>query len=156
MMKDFKEKLIETKTLANGVKISLFDFCRPVAGDRWYIKILCRLELPVPVAEMAGSGLDAAGQAAFRDHYKDLLVHEFARERHFVDEKAKEEAVDFLISQINDNSLGYIANPLFAEKLFLQKVEEFAKELDRRRQMEEAADEKEADEPADFSACFQD
>lgn len=156
MMKDFKEKLIETKTLANGVKISLFDFCRPVAGDRWYIKILCRLELPVAVAELAESGLDAAGQAAFCDHYKDLLVHEFARERHFVDEKAKEEAVDFLISQINDNSLGYIANPLFADKLLQQKVAEFAQELERRRQMEEAADDKEVDEPADFSACFQD
>ncbi len=155
-MKDYTEKLIETKTLENGVTLSLFDFCRQVAGDRWYVKILCRMELAVPAEKLAESGLDAAGQAAFSDHYKDILVHEFAKERNFIDENVKDEVVRAIISQINENSLSYVANPVFADNLFRQKVDEFMQEQAIRAQMGLVHDEGEDDEPADFSACFQD
>src|SRR6056297_2221855 len=105
MMKDNNEKLIETKTMSNGIKVSLFDFCKPVAADRWYVKIVCRIELGVSPEDLSASGLDIAGQVAFNDKYNGVLVHEFSKERHFVDENVKDEAVNTLISQIHDNSL---------------------------------------------------
>lgn len=156
-MEDYSEKLIEAKTLANGVKISLFDFCKPMATDRWYVKILCRLELAVSADMLVGSGLDSAGQAAFNDRYAGVLVHEFAKERNFVDEKVKDEVVAAIITQLNENSLSYVANPVFADNLFRQKVEQFAQELQVRNGMASVPDELQDDDgPADFSSCFQD
>ncbi len=155
-MKDYTEKLIETKTLDNGVKVSLFDFCKPIAADRWYVKILCRIELALPADKIAGSGLDGAGQAAFNDHCNGVLVHEFIKERNFVDENVKDEVVGAIISQINENSLSYVANPVFADNLFRQKVDEFVQEQAIRVQMGLVPDEEEGDEPADFSSCFKD
>lgn len=157
MMKDYTEKLIETKTLENGVKVSLFDFCKPIAADRWYVKILCRVELAVPEEMLAGSSLDSAGQAAFNEHYNGVLVHEFAKERNFVDENVKDEVVEAIVAQVNDNSLSYVANPVFAANLFKQKVEDFIQEQHVRAQMGLAHDDEEdEDGPADFSSCFQD
>jgi hypothetical protein len=156
MMKDYTEKLIETKTLENGVKVSLFDFCKPIAADRWYVKILCRIELAVPEEKLGGSGLDSAGQTAFAEHYKGVLIHEFAKERNFVDENDRDEVVAAIVAQVNDNSLSYVANPVFAENLFRQKVEEFIQEQHVRAQMGVDHAEEEDDGPADFSSCFQD
>ncbi len=155
-MKDYTEKLIETKTLENGVKLSLFDLCKPIAADRWYVKILCRMELAVPEEKLSGSPLDEEGQGDFVEHYNGILVHEFAKERNFVDENVKDEVVSAIISQIHDNSLGYVANPVFAANLFQQKVDQFIQERDIRKEMGVDHDEEEDDDPADFSACFRD
>ncbi|MEN8256466.1 MAG: hypothetical protein ABFS09_01240 [Thermodesulfobacteriota bacterium] len=155
-MKDYNEKLIETKTLENGVKVSLFDFCKPVAADRWYVKILCRIELDIPPEKLAASGLDEAGQLAFNERFAGVLVHEFAKERHFIDDNVKDEAVRAIIAQIHENSLGYVANPVFAANLFQQKVDEFIQELDVRQQLDIKQEENDDDGPADFSSCFQD
>lgn len=155
-MKDYTEKLMETKTLANGVKLSFFDFCKPMAADRWYIKIICRLELAIPHDKLAGSVLDKEGQAAFFDHYEGVLVHEFSKERNFVDVRDKDNVVSAIISQVNDNSLGYVANPVFAENLFNKKVDAFIQEQSILARMAEGQGDEEAEEPADFSACFKD
>ncbi len=156
MMKDNNEKLLETKTMSNGIKVSLFDFCKAVAGDRWYVKIVCRIELDVSNEDLSSLGLDNSGQAAFNDKYNGTLVHEFSKDRHFVDENVKDEAVNDLISQINDNSLNYVARPVFAENLIKQKVDELIQELEVRQQLGMNEQEEDDDGPADFSSCFQD
>jgi hypothetical protein len=158
MMKDNNEKLIEAKTLKNGVKVSLFDFCKPIAADRWYVKILCRIEVAVPEEKLAGSGLEVKEQKVFCKLCNNTLVHEFIKERNFIDEKEKDEVVAAIISQIQENSLGYMANQVFADNLFQQKVDEFMREQDVLRQMAmvKADFEDDDDGPADFSACFKD
>ena len=155
-MKDYNEKLIETKTLDNGVKVSLYDFCKPVAADRWYVKILCRIIVDLPVEKLTESDLDDDMKTAFKEHYNKGLVHEFIKERNFVDEQDKDDVVSGIISQVNENSLRYVANPVFAENLFRQKVEEFTQEQHVRQQLGLGQDEEDDDGPADFSSCFQD
>lgn len=156
MMKDKNEKLIEAKTLANGIKVSLFDHSKVMAADRWYIKILCRMELAVPMEKLALCGLDDAERRDFCERCHGVLVHEFTKERNFIDVRDKDDAVAAIISQIHENSLSYVVSPVFADNLFTQKVAEFVKEQEVRRQMALVAEEDDDDGPADFSACFKD
>jgi hypothetical protein len=115
------------------------------------------MELDVPEQWSAGSGFDQADQAAFSTHYNGVLVHEFTKERNFVDENVKDEVVSAIIGQIHDNSLAYVANPVFAANLLQQKVDQFIQEQNVRREMGMVHDDEEEDDgPADFSACFRD
>ncbi|MEN8136326.1 MAG: hypothetical protein ABFS18_12455 [Thermodesulfobacteriota bacterium] len=101
-------------------------------------------------------GVVDEGRVAFNDRFNGVLVHGFAKERHFVDEDVKDEAVASLITQLEDNSLKYVGNPVFAENLLRQKVEEFNQELQVRPQMGMEQAEDDDDGPADFPSCFQD
>ena len=98
-MKDYSDKLIQAKPLENGVTVSLFDLCKPVAADRWYLKIICRLELPVKEDKLVDFGIHGERRVSFDERFKGVLVHEFAKERHFVDEK------EIIVSKENDEKI---------------------------------------------------
>lgn len=156
-MKDYSEKLIESRTLDNGITVSIFDLGKQVATDRWYVKILCRLELPVADDRLGAAGLHGSELEAFRERFNGVLVHEFAKERHFVDDQVKDEVVAGIVGTLNKNSMDYVAHPVFADNLVQQKVEMVKQELKVRRELdmvEQDIDDTEG--PADFSACFRD
>ena len=155
-MKDYSEKLIETKALDNGVTVSLYDFCKPIAADRWYVKIVCRLELALSPQLLTTTELSDVDRELLLERAGGVLCHEFAKERNFVDENEKAAVVSGLIASMYENSLSYVANPVFAENLLRQKVEEFRKEMEVRRQMVVESPEEDDDGPADLSACFRD
>lgn len=156
-MKDYSEKLIESRTLDNGITVSIFDLGKQVAADRWYIKILCRLELPVADDRLSAAGLHGPELEAFRQRFNGVLVHEFAKERHFVDDRLKDEVIAELVATLNRNSMNYVANPVFADNLVQQKVEMVKQELKVRQGLDMVEHDMDDDEgPADFSACFRD
>lgn len=154
MMKDYSEKLIEAKTLANNITVSLFDLCKPVAADRWYVKILCRLELPPD--KLGDIDLEGDDLQAFFEEYRQGLFHEFAKERNFVDDKAKDDVVAEVLAHIKENALKYIENSVFSENLVRQKVDEFRQKCLVKRELGMDTHEEEEEGPADFSACFRD
>ena len=42
-----KEKLIKTMDLENGMQLNFYDASRKIAGDRWQISLVVRMEIPV-------------------------------------------------------------------------------------------------------------
>ncbi|MEJ2365096.1 MAG: hypothetical protein P8075_11955 [Deltaproteobacteria bacterium] len=115
------EKLIETLTLPNGLMLELWDKSRPMAGDRWLIALLAKVE--VPVLPEYFSALNNSDQA-YRDllaAYSDPLVFTQEKTRHFVDEKNTDDVLAELCQRFKDNLLSYLGNPRFAPLYVMKK-----------------------------------
>jgi len=113
--------LIETITLPNGLILELWDKSRPMAGDRWLISLLAKIE--VPVLPEYFSTLDN-GEQAYRDllaAYGDPLVFTQEKTRHFVDEKDTKNMLAELCQRFKDNLLSYLGNPRFASLYVMKK-----------------------------------
>jgi len=113
------KNLIETITLPNGLILELWDKSRPMAGDRWLISLLAKVE--VPVLPEYFSTLDN-GEQAYRDllaAYGDPLV--FIQNRHFVDEKDTKDVLAGICQRFKDNLLSYLGNPRFALLYVMKK-----------------------------------
>ena len=115
------KKLIETITLPNGLILELWDESRPMAGDRWLIALLARVE--VPVLPEYFSTLNNSEQA-YRDllaGYSDPLVFTQEKTRSFVDEKNIQSVLRELCQRFKDNLLSYLGNPRFASLYVMKK-----------------------------------
>jgi hypothetical protein len=116
-----EKTLIETITLPNGLTLELWDKSKPMAGDRWLISLLAKVE--VPVLPEYFSTLDN-GEQAYRDllaAYGDPLVFTQEKTRHFVDEKDTKDVLARLCQRFKDNLLSYLGNPRFASLFVMKK-----------------------------------
>ena len=115
------KNLIETITLPNGLLLELWDQSRPMAGDRWLISLLAKVEVPVLAEHF--STLDN-GEQACREllaAYGDPLVFTQEKTRHFVDEKDTKDVLAGLCQRFKDNLLSYLGNPRFASLYVMKK-----------------------------------
>lgn len=143
------------KTLANGVTIAYLDESKKVAGDRWLVKLRCRVSAPLQgwmVEAVSGSDL----QAAFcRQRLGAGLRHETVLERNFIDAGARERVLAEMIDGLEETLLGYLATEGFARQLYRKQLAEATEHF--RRQAVPPVPQAEVDDPpgpADFSACF--
>ena len=115
------KNLIETITLPNGLLLELWNQSRPMAGDRWLISLLAKVEVPVLPEHF--STLDN-GEQACRDllaAYGDPLVFTQEKTRHFVDENNIDHVLAELCQRFKDNLLSYLGNPRFAPLYVMKK-----------------------------------
>ena len=113
--------LIEKVTLPNGLTLELWDNSRLMAGDRWLVALMARVE--VPVLPEYFSTLDH-GEQAYRDlvdAHGDPLVFTQEKTRHFVDGNETKETITGLCQRFKDNLIGYLGNPKFAPQYVLKK-----------------------------------
>jgi hypothetical protein len=146
--------VIAEKILANGLKMSIIDHSRPVAADRWYVKVVCSFFIPVPPEACAGlvSG-DLELDRLTRERLGDYLEHQLVRERNFIDHTAKDELVGQLAEQLQELVCRYLENADFSARLVAAKYREFANLCAMERARDTTVQE-EGDEPSDFSHCF--
>lgn len=115
------ERLIEKVTLPNGLILELWDNSRLMAGDRWLVSLMAKVE--VPVLPEYFSTLDH-GEQAYQDlvdAHGDPLVFTQEKVRHFVDGSETKESITGLCQRFKDNLIGYLGNPKFAPQYVLKK-----------------------------------
>lgn len=115
------ERLIEKVTLPNGLILELWDNSRRMAGDRWLVSLMAKVE--VPVLPEYFSALDH-GEQAYRDLVDangDPLVFTQEKIRHFVDGSETQETITGFCQRFKDNLIGYLGNPKFAPQYVLKK-----------------------------------
>ena len=115
------EKLIEKITLPNGLILEIWDKSRRMAGDRWLVSLLAKVE--VTVLPEYFSTLDDGKQAYqdLVDTYGNSLVFTQEKERPFVDEREIQDVLTGLCQRIKDNLVAYLGNPKFASLYVLKK-----------------------------------
>lgn len=155
MMEILNDEILHT-SLANGLQVTVVDNSKRMAADRWYVKINCLAQAPLPAQKLATLTLESEQLAAFVEHTQGNLQYRFSKERNFVDEGVKAEVVEELMGQIHSTALPYLATDSFLANLFDKSVEDFVQEYQVRQEMGLDLEEEEDDGPADFSACFQD
>ena len=115
------EKLIEKITLPNGLILEIWDTSRLMAGDRWLVSLLAKVE--VTVLPEYFSPLDD-GEQAYQDlvaAHGNSLVFTQEKVRPFVDESEIQDVLTRLCQRIKDNLVAYLGNPKFASRYVLKK-----------------------------------
>lgn len=114
-------RLIEKVPLPNGLVLELWDQSRRLAGDRWLVSLLARIQIPLLPDYF--SHLDNGPQV-----YQDLLAAygerlDFTQEkaRHFVDAHETKDVLTGLCQRFKDNLLSYLGNPKFAALYAMKK-----------------------------------
>ena len=115
------ERLLEKITLPNGLILEIWDTSRLMAGDRWLVSLLAKVE--VTVLPEYFSPLDD-GEQAYQDlvaAHGNSLVFTQEKVRPFVDEKEIQDMLTRLCQRIKDNLIAYLGNPKFASRYVLKK-----------------------------------
>ena len=115
------EKLIEKITLPNGLLLEIWDKSRLMAGDRWLVSLLAKVE--VTVLPEYFSTLDD-GEQAYQDlvaAHGNSLVFTQEKVKFFVDERESKDVLTRLCQRIKDNMVAYLGNPKFASRYVLKK-----------------------------------
>ena len=148
---------IYKEELANGITVRVIDQSRQVAADRWYIKLVCTVSLPVDEGMITVRDDDAPELLAMvRRRLGSEAMQEFVQERNFVDEEEKDEVVAELLARTKGKIKGYLASAKFPASFLVHCCDEARTACLAMINLpaEDQADDD--DGPADFSGCFQD
>ena len=115
-----EEKLIKRIQLDNHLVLELFDASREVAGGRWQVSLITRIEIPIaaacnesdtvlPSAEMLRAAMD------------DPVVFEQVRQRNFIADQEKSAVFEALCRNFCDTALPYLGHPAFPRRYVLKK-----------------------------------
>ena len=119
-----KLQLIKTIDLENGMQLNIFDGSRKLAGDRWMVTIIARIEIPV------SEGLIQDGLQSKESVDKiikvlgEKVLFEQKRERIFVDETEKETIFEEVYDMFLNSTLTYLSNKKFPQRYVLKKYRE--------------------------------
>jgi hypothetical protein len=119
-----EEKLIKTMDLTNGMQLNFYDVSRRLAGDRWLISLIIRME--IPVAEVSINHEEKSMESV--DEIKKVLgekvLFELKRERIFVADSEKQTVFEEVYNFFIDSVLGYLSNKAFPKRYVLKKYRE--------------------------------
>lgn len=121
-------KLIKTIDLENNMQLNFFDASKKLAGDRWLISLIIRMEIPVNEVLTDGSqqGLESVNE--IKNRLGEKVLFEQKRERIFVNESEKDAALKELYDTFLDNTLQYLSKEAFPKQYILKKFKEKVEE----------------------------
>ncbi len=118
------EKLIETIKLKNRMQLDIFDCSRKLAGDRWLIKLVARMK--IPISEVLFQDISHSGETVneIKNALGEKVFFEQKRERIFIDETEKETIFKEVYDSFMTSTLDYLSNNAFPGKYVLKKFRE--------------------------------
>lgn len=142
------------KTLVNGVTLIFLDESKRVAGDRWLVKLRCRVSTPLHGwMREALAGSDP--QTLFcRERLGECLCHETVMERNFIDEAEREGVFAEMVRSLEETMLSYFSAEGFGRQLFAKRLAEATQDFSLQGQTPILVEDEDPPGPADFSACF--
>lgn len=151
--------LLEKLSLANGLQLSFYDESRPLAGDRWLVKLGCRAEYPLTAGLPAQPPVEEPDlHQAVMQRLGECLEYRVERVRNFVDQRQKDDVLHELLVSFREHQLPYLARPAFPERLLADTWRRLRQECllarERCRAAAESGVEDDDDGPSDFSALF--
>jgi hypothetical protein len=108
--------LLREIDLESGLKLEIYNVSRKLAGDRWYVGFMARIEIPLAfLAEHADSS--EIDLKKMKEALGETIRFEQKRDRHYIDEKEKDTFLDDLIDDFLTSTLPYFSNKEFAKKV---------------------------------------
>jgi len=122
------EKLLSRHSLDNGLTLNLWDYSRPVAGDRWYVALEARIAIPVNQDTMPPElSRETAAVAAALGPELNFSQRD---ERNFIAAQEVPGLLKEMAARPLDLAARYFGRPDFPRKLIRQK---YAQHLESRR-----------------------
>ena len=119
-----KFKLIKTIDLENGMQLNIFDGSRKLAGDRWMVTMIARIEIPVSEVLIQDGQQSKESVNEIKKVLGEKVLFEQKRERIFVDETDKETIFEEVYDIFLNSTLTYLSNEEFPKRYVLKKYRE--------------------------------
>ncbi|MGD8209276.1 MAG: hypothetical protein PVH37_17580 [Desulfobacterales bacterium] len=109
------DKLIKTIVLGNGLILEIYDYSKKVAGDRWLVKMVAKVDISIDyLADNAFESSKLNLQVGELKKIFDTCVrYEHQRERNFISEKEKDEVFNDLLTSYLESTQAYLSHPDF-------------------------------------------
>lgn len=119
-----KLQLIKTIDLENGMQLNIFDDSRKLAGDRWLVTMIARIEIPVSEVLMQDEHQSKESVDAIIKVLGEKVLFEQKRERIFVDATEKETIFEEVCDMFLNSTRTYLSNKKFPQRYVLKKYRE--------------------------------
>jgi len=111
--------LLRRIDLESGLELEIYDVSRKLAGDRWYVGFIARIEIPIPF--LAGhADSPEVDIEKIKDVLGETVRFEQKRDRHFIHEKEKDALLKNLMDDFLATTLPYLSKKDFAQKYALK------------------------------------
>ena len=127
-MIDDTPTLFEAIELPNGLKLEAWDLSRKIAGDRFKITLLIRIEVDLDRDFTPQNDEERAIARELRAELGDTLTFEFRADRNFIAAERKESELLELFDVFKEDSLSYLASPRFAHRFVLSTFSKLKKD----------------------------
>ena len=108
-----EEILIKSIKLENKLTIKLFDGSRKIAGDRWFVSLIARAEVPISMEFFKSGQKVEISIDEIRSALGEYIVFEQKFEKNFVDETEKAKIINRQKESFISGILPYIGLPQF-------------------------------------------
>jgi hypothetical protein len=111
--------ILKTVELDNGLKLNVMDNSRGLIGDRWYVSIIARIDVFVDMVFQSSDGTDAILPDDIKQLLGDSVRFEKKMERHFIDQKEKDDIKQGLENSLIESLLPYLSHPEFPKRFVI-------------------------------------
>ena len=122
-----EQTLIKTMELSNGLKLDFYDISRKLAGDRWYVGMIARIDIPLTDSLLTNQQLSNYSVEEMRNALGEAVRFQQKRERHYIDEREKDALLHDLMDSFIENTSGYFSHPDFPGKYVLKEFQAYLK-----------------------------
>jgi hypothetical protein len=109
------DKLIKTIVLGNGLILEIYDYSQKVAGDRWLVKMVAKIDISIDY--LTDNRLENSKLNLQVDELKKFIDtcvrYEHKRERNFISEKEKDVVFNDLLMSYLESTQAYLSPPDF-------------------------------------------
>lgn len=109
------DKLIKTTVLGNGLILEIYDHSRKIAGDRWLVKMVSKIDIPIDylIRNARGSSQLNLQVDELKKFFDACIRYEHKRERNFISEEEKDIVFNDLLTAFLTSSQAYLSHPDF-------------------------------------------
>jgi hypothetical protein len=122
-----KEELINTLDLENGLQLNLYEGSRKLAGDRWLVSLIIRMDVSVTEALKKNGRESTESIDEIKGMLGDSVMFEKKREKIFIDKTEKETVFKELCDMFLNSSLNYLSKEIFPKQYILKTYKEEVK-----------------------------
>ncbi len=119
------EVYLESYQLPNGLTAEVYDYSRRVAGDRWLVGLIIRIDIEVTESDFQEFENGKELFEKFREEQGDCVTFEIKKERNFIDQREKDEIFAELLNSIKENTLKYMGHEKLASAYRRKELVEF-------------------------------
>ncbi len=118
-----EQTLIKRIELRNALTLDFYDISRKLAGDRWYVGMIARIDIPLSDFLLTNQKFSKYSVKEIRNALGEAVSFEQKRERHYIDERKKDALLHSLMDSFIKSTLNYFSHPDFPHKYVLKEFQ---------------------------------
>lgn len=121
------ERLVESISLENGLTLDILDSSRVMAGDRWLVHLIARIEVfPAPgLLDPLPDGDRLLG--ILKQEHGENIEYRADLKKHFVSETDRHRVFQDFKDTVHKEKLPYLSHPDFARRFALSRISELTR-----------------------------